>query len=222
MNIFSLFEDEKLATILSQVIKNERPKSDLEKTKWWDVMTLQAFSNKCVCNFINRDWPNINPRFILDELSCLLQVQEQPKIHDCLKDAIDIKLIETIKEEQEEVSRKHLFNLPVNGPKLKPLRVNTKNSGEIDCVAINEDMAYSDIYSFLISLGETWIKGLKHFSPHINCDNQNFTNNDKENEDRDSELAEVIFSNFPKTFDYCEKDYHLYICSWNWNFTKDN
>jgi hypothetical protein len=234
MSILSLFENEKLATVLGQVIRNERPKSDLEKTEWWNEVVCESLANKEVADFIKLFWPTINPRFILDELRSFgdnynykgNRKPKEVKIHDCLKDALlDKKLIEIIKEERDEILSKAIFKYPLNGPKPKILKVPTKE-GEVDCVAIIETKthyaAYENIYFFLGDLSKKWIEGLENFSPEsLYCEHQMFKNlSEEENEEKDTEIAEIIFSNFPKTFDYCEKDYYLYICGVNWNFTK--
>lgn len=228
MSVFLLFENKRLATILDEVIRNERPKSDLEKTEWWSVLIFESMIDKEIADFIRISWPSIHPRFIFDELSHLSGRNfAKPKVNNFLRNILlDKKLIQIIEEEQKDLTRKKIYNLPLNGPIPKSVKLKTTNKGEIDCVATQEingeKRAYHDAYSFLIDLSNNWIRGLEAFSPEsIFCENQIFENlSDKQNEEKDSELAEIIFSNFPKTFDYCEKDYYLYICSWNWNFTK--
>lgn len=234
MSILSLFENEKLATILGQVIRNERPKSDLEKTEWWNEMVCESLVNREVADFIKIFWPTINPRFILSELRDIGDnykrdvnwAPEKPKIHDCLKDVlIDTKLIEIIKEERGEIFRKAVFKIPASGPKPKVVNQPTKE-GSIDCVAMQQSetgniVVYQDIYKFLLDWSNDWIENCKIVSPNVNCGHQEFTNiSEKENQEKDWEIAEIIFSNFPKAFDYCEKDYYLYICGINWNCDK--
>jgi hypothetical protein len=239
VSILSLFENEKLATVLGQVIRNERPKSDLEKTEWWNEVVCESLVNSEIADFIKLYWPTINPRFILDELRSFGDnynhkencKPKEVKIHDCLKDTLlDKKLIEIIKEERDEILSKSIFKEPLNGPKPKISKEPIKEGeveGEFDCVAIldlhkTHRTAYEDIYSFLRDLSKKWIEGLENFSPEsLYCEHQMFKNlSEEENEEKDTEIAEIIFSNFPKTFDYCEKDYYLYICGVNWNFTK--
>jgi hypothetical protein len=225
-----LFEDEELANILAQVVKNERPKSDLEKTKWWDFIKLQSFKDKNICDFIQNDWVTLNPKFILDTLHRVGFIGYKENIlrnlPSCLKETlIDNELIKTIEREQKEIDLRHFVFGKVIGPKLKPIKVKTK-TGEENCVAINHNLqgkiiVHTDTCSFLTSLGLNWIESLKNASRDIDCDHQHFPElSDKKNEERDSILAEVIFLNYPETFNICEKEYYLYICGWNWNFTK--
>lgn len=210
MNIFSLFEDEELANILAQVIINKRPKSDLEKTKWWDCVKLQSFKDKHICSFIVHFWPTLDPKFILHELSNSLLIpycdaqREQlvENLPNCLKNTlINKSLIKTIKEEQKEIIKK--YNSPINGPRIK----GSTNQW------LTHRFGSKNIHDFLFNLGSSWINSLNLASSEIECDHG-------KDEEMDAEIAEIIFSNFPKTFDICEKEYHLYICGWNWNFTK--
>ena len=224
---------EKLATILGQVINKERPKSDLQETEWWNEIICESLVNTEVAYFIKTSWPTINPRFILDELKHIgdnykidkNREPKEPKIHDCLKDIIiDKKLIEIIKEEREEILRKAIFKLPLSGPKPKIVNQATKK-GSVDCVAMQQsetsNIVYQDIYQFLLDWSKDWIENLKIISPNVDCGHQKFTNlSEEENQEKDWEIAEIIFSNFPKAFDYCEKDYYLYICGINWNCDK--
>ena len=227
MNTFSLFQDEKLATILNQVINNEKPKSDLEKTEWWNFLVCQSLSHEGLQSFIKYQWPTIEPKHILhDLLQCYgyddwnkLFPADDFKIHHSIENLlIDKKLIEIIKSEQREIRIKSLHKMELYGsnPKIMPLQ--TQN-GTINCVAVLErhgkDIAYENIYNFLLDLSDNWLEGQSIGSLNIECSNQL-------NEEKDDEIAEIIFSNFPKTFDHCEKwgEQNLYICSYNYNFLK--
>ena len=68
MNTFSLFQDKKLAKILNQVINNKKPKSDLEKTEWWNFLVCQSLTNEGLQVFIKYEWPTIEPKHILSQL----------------------------------------------------------------------------------------------------------------------------------------------------------
>lgn len=225
LNIFSLFENEKLATVLAEVIRKERPKSDLEKTKWWNLIICESLVNEKIKVFI-REWPRINPKYILHRLTNI-DYKYNVKIHDCLKESlINYELINIIKKEQNEIFLKSKLKLPLSGPKPSVIK-----ESKLDCVAHsvifrdNEEVyvAHPEIYSFLGFLADNWIKNLKNFSVDIDCWTQNFSSlNDEENKEKNWEIAEIIFANFPKTFDHCEKEkeYDLYICGFNWNCSK--
>lgn len=226
MNTFSLFQDEILAKELLEVINNEKPKSDLEKTEWWNFLVCQSLSDEGLQFFIKYEWPNIEPKHILhhllqyydcDKWQKLFPTREL-KIHHSIENLlIDKKLIEIIKQEQKAIRLNH-YKMKLYGSTPKPIPLNTKG-GTINCVAILErhgkDVAYENIYSFLLDLSDNWVDGQSNGSRNIECCNQL-------NEEKDDEIAEIIFSNFPKTFDYCEQsqEQNLYVCSYNHNFTK--
>jgi|688.fasta_scaffold140812_7 hypothetical protein len=226
----SLFEDEKLAKILLKCIKNNTPK-DLEKTKWWNLIICESLCNEDIARFIKHSWPNIvntDPEFTKgwrgsipwhkDLLSSFnvynLNYKDQIDFHKSIENyLVDKKLISIIQEEQLLIKQGK-----IKGPTPKPVEINT-TKGQSKILAVLEsykgNFAYRDICNFLIDLSEDWISNLKKGSLNIDCTNQ-------PTEEKDDEIAEIIFSNFPKTFD-CEsiKEKHLYICSYNWNFTKE-
>lgn len=220
MNICSLFEEKEFSDLLTSVIKNEKPKKVLEKTKWYDFLVLQSFVDKNIKDFINFVWPFTESKFLLYELLNISNKNiTEIKIRDELKNLIiDKKLIETIETERKEILLKRELGLALHGPKPKSKKIKVCNK-TINCVAVIEryqnSVAYENIYNFLIDLSTSWIKELENGSPHMDCSNQL-------TDDKNEEIAEIIFLNFPKTFDICEKTYHLYICEYNWNFTKKN
>lgn len=228
MNTFSLFQDEKLAKILNQVINNKKPKSDLEKTEWWNFLVCQSLTNEGLQVFIKYEWPTIEPKHILSQLLQYygyddwnkLFPADDFKIHESIENLlIDKKLIEIIKQEQSRIRLKSHYKIELHGSTPKPIQLNTKN-GTINCVAVLErhgkDIAYENIYNFLLDLSQNWLDGQSNGSLNINCCNQ-------PNVEKDDEIAGIIFSNFPKTFDHCEqsREQDIYICNYNWNFTKD-
>lgn len=229
MNTFSLFQDEKLATILNQVINNEKPKSDLEKTEWWNFLVCQSLSDEGLQVFIKYEWPTIEPKHILHHLLQYYDCDRWNKlyptgklnIHPSIENhLIDKKLIEIIKQEQRVIRIKNHYKMELYGSTPKIIPLHTK-SGTINCVATLEktktgrNIAYEDIYNFLLDLSDNWLDGQSNGSLNIECHNQL-------NEEKDDEIAEIIFSNFPKTFDHCEKwgEQNLYVCSYNHNFLK--
>lgn len=226
----SLFEDEKLAKVLLKCIKNNTPK-DLEKTIWWNLLICESLRNEDTASFIKLSWPNIantDPEFIKgwrgplpwykELMSNLLLYKivdvDQINFHKSVENyLVDKKLINIIQKEQLLIKRGK-----IKGPTPKAIEINT-TTGKSKVLAVLEHykghFAYANIVDFLIDLSDYWIHFLKKGSLDINCTNQ-------PTEEKDDEIAEIIFSNFPKTFD-CEtiKEKHLYICSYNWNFTKE-
>jgi len=166
---------------------------------------------------------------LLDELllEFVIPLNESINFNKIIEDYfVDKKLIKTIQEEQLKIAKK--TDSEILGP--KPTLVDMRkwclsnslshqpNKVRQECVAVLEthegSFTYSNIRNFLVDLSESWINRLKKGSLNIDCSNQ--LNNEK-----DDEIAEIIFSNFPKTFEEKNiEDKHLYICSYNWNFTK--
>ena len=218
MNAFSLFQDEKLMNVLIQVLNNKRTKKDLEKTEWWNFLICESLINENLQTFIKCIWPTIEQKYILHELLDCCEC-DKFKIHPNVENLlIDKKLIEIIKKEQNIIKNKQHRKIKLEGPTPTPMSIyGTKR--QIKCVAVLEkytqNIAYESIYQFLIDLSQNWLDKLEKGSRHIDCDNQL-------NEDKNDEIAEIIFSNFPKTFDRCEQtqEFYLYICNYNWNFTK--
>ena len=225
----SLFEDEKLAKVLLKCIKNNTPK-DLEKTEWWNFLICESLRDENTANFIKHCWPNIvntDPEFtrgwrgstpwykeLIDDLlvyNIVGQINFQKSVENYL---VDKKLISIIQEEQLLIKQGK-----IKGPTPNTVELNT-TTGKSKVLAVLEsykgNIAYKNIVNFLIDLSDIWIRNLKKGSLNIDCTNQT-------TKEKDDEIAEIIFSNFPKTFD-CEsiKEKHLYICSYNWNFTKEN
>jgi hypothetical protein len=138
------------------------------------------------------------------------------EINKAIKDyLIDKELIKTIKEEQSKIKLAKNLRQTLFGPSPKTISV-IKNFKPSHCVAILESkkgsFTYKSIHRFLVDLSEDWISNLEKGSLHIDCNNQI-------TKEKDVEIAEIIFSNFPKTFsEKTVKENHLYICSYNWNF----
>jgi hypothetical protein len=224
----SLFEDQKLAKVLLKCIKNNTPK-DLEKTTWWNLLICESLRNEDAASFIKHIWPNIvntDPEFIKgwrgslpwyrELISDLLiyNIVDQINFHKSVENyLVDKKLISIIQKEQLLIKQGK-----IKGPTPTFIEINT-TTGKSKVLAILEsykgNFAYTNIVNFLIDLSDDWINNLKKGSLDIDCTNQ-------PTEEKDDEIAEIIFSNFSKTFD-CEtiKEKHLYICSYNWNFTKE-
>lgn len=177
--------------------------------------------------FLNHRWPAIIEersddfmpwyKKLLSEFIDLGMVEGGSfEINKAIKDyLIDKELIKTIKEEQSKIKLAKNLRQTLFGPSPKTISV-IKNFKPSHCVAILESekgsLTYKNIHSFLIDLSEIWISNLEKGSLHIDCNNQI-------TEEKDVEIAEIIFSNFPKTFsEKTVKENHLYICSYNWNF----
>jgi hypothetical protein len=222
----SLFEDERLAELLKFSIEKNNPKY-LEKTKWWKFLLCESFKKDSPSKlFLNNYWPVIIEekydfapwyKTLLSQLIDLGMIDIGSfKINKAIKDyLIDEELIKTIKEEQSKIKLAKNLRKTLCGPTPKTISV-IKNFKPSKCVAILESkkgtLTYKNIHSFLIDLSGIWISNLEKGSLNIDCNNQI-------TEEKDVEIAEIIFSNFPKTFsEKTVKENHLYICSYNWNF----
>lgn len=91
-------------------------------------------------------------------------------------------------------------------------------------------MLYDNIHDFLIDLSSIWINQLKLETLTINCwdqiqvepmqtTNQNYLKKlDEVIKEKNKEIIEIIYANFPKTFSCIEESgkYDIYVCGTNW------
>ena len=184
MNALSLFQDESLAKELLEVINNKKPKSDLEKTQWWNFLICESLVNKDIKDFIKYEWPHVKPTEILHTLLAwhrlTPETPEDFKIHPILQEyLIDKKLIEIIEKE-----RKILLSCNLDSEKK----------------------------SILLSESQKWIEIINKGRIEVSCDTLRSVSWNSYDEDN-TEMANLVISNFPKTLDYCkEQTIEVSIC----------
>ncbi len=176
MNTLSLFQDESLSKELLEVINNKKPKSDLEKTQWWNFLICESLANNSIREFIKNDWPHVKPTEILHNLLAwhrlTPETPEDFKIHPILQEfLIDKKLIGIIEKERKILS-----------------------SCKLD----------SDIEK-LLSESQYWIETINKGRIEVTCDTADSFSSWDEYDKINMELANLVLGHFPKTLDYCKK-----------------